>query len=127
MRRRVLYVDDDLTNLELFRLHFDSDFDVTLCDDPNEAINMIEELDVPLIVTDYKMPEMNGMDLIREIKKKSPERICILLSAYLEELIEINSEMLYDFISKPYDIKAMIKLMRAAIQHFDDQGASLEA
>ena len=127
MRRRVLYVDDDLTNLELFRLHFDAEFDVSLCNNPLEAVDLIKELDTPLVVTDYKMPEMNGMDLVREIKKDSPKTVCVLLSAYLDELIEINGEILYDFVSKPYDIRGMVRLMKDAIEHFDARNSSLEA
>lgn len=121
MRRKILYVDDDLTNLELFRLHFDREFEVILCDDPLQASSMAEEFDIPLIVTDYKMPEMNGMDVVREIKKESPQRVCLLLSAFLDELIEINGELLFDFISKPYDIQDMIKVLKDAFDHFDQQ------
>lgn len=121
MRRKILYVDDDLTNLELFRLHFDREFEVILCDDPLQASSMAEEFDIPLIVTDYKMPEMNGMDVVREIKKQSPQRVCLLLSAFLDELIEINGELLFDFISKPYDIQDMIKVLKDAFDHFDQQ------
>jgi len=119
MRRKILYVDDDLTNLELFRLHFDRDFEIVLCDDPTDAADMAEEIDAPLIVTDYKMPVMNGMEVVREIKQRSPGRICVLLSAFLDELIEINGELLFDFVSKPYDIQEMIKILRDAIEHHD--------
>ena len=114
-----MYIDDDLTNLELFRLHFDRDFEIILCDDPTRAAGMAEELDTPLIVTDYKMPEMNGMDVVRAIKDVAPHRVCLLLSAFLDELIEINGELLFDFVSKPYEIQAMIKVLRAAIDHYD--------
>ena len=126
MRRKILYVDDDLTNLELFRLHFDRDFEVILCDDPLQASAMAEELDIPLIVTDYKMPGMNGMDVVRSIKKISPNRVCLLLSAFLDELIEINGELLYDFVSKPYEIQDMIKVLKNAFDHYDQQ-SSIEA
>lgn len=123
MRRKILYVDDDLTNLELFRLHFDRNFEVILCDDPSQALSIAEELDIPLIVTDYKMPEMNGMDLVREIKNSSPHRVCLLLSAFLDELIEINGELLYDFVSKPYEIDEMIKVLQNAIDHYDSHSS----
>ena len=127
MRRKILYVDDDLTNLELFRLHFEREFEIIICDDPTEAANMADEMEVPLIVTDYKMPEMTGMEVVREIKSRTPDRVCILLSAYLDELIEINGELLFEFVSKPYDIQEMIKVLKKAIDHYDAQQSSTEA
>lgn len=68
----VLHVDDDSDYQALFSISFNRHFDVHSAGSAREALCMLENRDFDLLVTDYDMPEMNGIDLLKTVKKKHP-------------------------------------------------------
>lgn len=112
---RVLYVDDELDNLKSFKATFRRDFDITICQSPIEAIDVIKENEFEVIFSDQKMPEMKGTELLSLLIKSSPDSIRILLTGYsdIEAVIDaINKGQVYRYITKPWneeEIKSIIK------------------
>lgn len=110
----ILYVDDEPINLKLFKLNFDKFFELYVAESGTEGLEILKDHDIPIIITDYKMPEMNGMEFIDKAKQYKPEFICFLLSAYKESELrsfEINDQLIDGFISKPWKRDEIIQLI----------------
>ena len=87
---KILLVDDDKDMCESLAdvLTLDSDYDVKYTTSPVTALEMTKAEDFSLIIIDYKMPEMNGVELLKRIKKVRPEVIVFMLTAFISnELI----------------------------------------
>ena len=109
--RKVLYVDDDAINLALFELQFQNHFEVHVCQEPQDAVEKIVEQSIPVLVSDCKMPGMNGMELIQEVKRVAPHTTCIMLSGYLKNDLKLNHKLINSFVSKPFDFDYLLKVI----------------
>jgi len=111
----VLYVDDVPVNLILFKETFKNDFDLTLTEFPREALKILEEKEIDVIVSDQRMPEMTGIELLEIVAEKYPDVRRYLLTAFTdaETVIEaVNVGRVHGYIKKPLkadDIRATIK------------------
>jgi two-component system NtrC family response regulator len=88
---KILLVDDDKDMCESLAdvLTLDSSYNVSYTTEPLKALEMIEEEDYSLIIIDYKMPQMNGVELLKRMKTAKPELIIFMLTAFISnELIE---------------------------------------
>jgi YesN/AraC family two-component response regulator len=101
----VLYIDDEPINLSIFELSFKKDFNIVTSESPVEALTIFDSQNIDIVITDLKMPYMDGIELIREIKKRSPQKKCILLTAYYEPKLlndpEIKS-IVFQCVMKPF-------------------------
>lgn len=114
---RVLYVDDEKINLNLFELSFRKDFQVFKTLSAHEALSIYKENPIDVVVTDLKMPEMSGIDFIREIKLLKPEQNCILLTAYYEPHLLADPEIksiIYKYVIKPFKKNNLKELIEQA-------------
>ncbi len=87
----ILLVDDDKDMCDSLADVFtiDTDYKVDTSTDPLEALEMINKKNYDLIVIDYKMPKMNGLELLRSIKKINPATKIFILTAFIShELID---------------------------------------
>lgn len=113
---KILYVDDEHINLELFKINFRNDFEVFIADSAMKGLEILNEQPINIIISDLKMPNMNGLEFIERIKSETPEKICILLTAFMESdvmLKAINNELIFRYIMKPWrknDLKEVIDL-----------------
>ncbi len=116
MNRKIIYVDDEQINLELFKINFRNDFEIFVADSAIKGLEIIAENNINVIISDLKMPHMNGLEFIEKIKSENPSKICILLTAFMESdvmLKAINNELIYRYIMKPWrkeEIKEIIEL-----------------
>ncbi len=100
----VLYVDDLPMNLKLFEATFRKDYDVILTDSPKEALNILEKKEIQVLVSDQRMPEMSGTELLQIVAKKYPDIRRYLLTAFTdtETVIEaVNKGRVHGYIKKP--------------------------
>ena len=101
----VLYVDDVPVNLMLFKETFKKDFDIILTEFPQEALKILEEKDIQVIVSDQRMPEMTGIELLEIVAEKHPDIRRYLLTAFTdaETVIEaVNVGRVHGYIKKPF-------------------------
>jgi len=116
MRKRILLIDDeDLVVRSLSRLLGKGGYEVLVCRSGKEALNVVEQQDVDLIVCDVRMPEMSGIETIESIRKiyKKRERSSvpeILITGYADETLSKKAEELRvaEYIYKPFDLKAFL-------------------
>lgn len=82
----------------------------------HEALDLFLEFDPAVIVTDYKMPGMNGLDLLREAKRRNPRVQVILISgnADLSVAVQAIKDHAFDFLAKPLDLMALLGRIDAA-------------
>lgn len=69
----VLHVDDDADYLQLFSMSFGKHFKVFSADRAEEALEMLEQEKIDILVTDYDMPEINGIDLLKIVRERHPD------------------------------------------------------
>lgn len=122
MSKKVLYVDDEVINLELFKINFRNDFDVVVADSAAKGLEILQQEEINVIVSDLKMPHMNGIDFIERIKKQNPQKICILLTAFMESeamLRAINEELVFRYIMKPWKKDELKEIINSAFKRFE--------
>jgi DNA-binding NtrC family response regulator len=101
---KILFIDDDLEILSVVEEFLKRwGFDVTVESSGLKAIEMVAEDPYPIVFTDLIMPEISGMDLLKQIKDISPETEVIIVSGYgtIESAIEAMKSGCYDFLQKP--------------------------
>ncbi len=101
---RILYVDDLPINLKLFEATFHNDYDITLSESPTEALMILEEKEIQVLVSDQRMPEMRGTELLEIVAERYPEIRRYLLTAFTDTdtVIEaVNKGKIHGYIKKP--------------------------
>ncbi|MFO0762001.1 MAG: sigma-54 dependent transcriptional regulator [Byssovorax sp.] len=117
----VLVVDDEEDNLDAFRFAFRKSFTLHYALGGQQALDMLDRLDPAVIVSDQRMPGMNGIELLRRAKERRPDVVGILLTAYadLGVLIDaVNSGAVERYLQKPWDSKELTVVLRQSIGGF---------
>ncbi len=121
--RRILLVDDEENVLKsLRRLLKAKSYEVEVFINPLEAINRARDATFDLVVSDYRMPQMDGVSFLKEFRQLQPHAIRLILSAYtdLSALIgAINEAQIYRFISKPWNDQEFIVTLAQALEYRD--------
>jgi len=103
---RILAVDDELDMLALLKMIIEgySDHQVTVTNNPLEASELLENESFDLILTDLKMPGMDGMEVLAKAKKRDEDALVLVITAYgsLESAEEAMAQGAFDFITKPF-------------------------
>jgi len=121
MKNRILFVDDDKFILDTFRRTF-RDMDITLCDSPVKALEMMREEAFDVVVSDYKMPKMDGVEFIRRASEINPDSVRIMLTgnADLEIAVRaVNEGSVFKFLQKPCDRTVLKKIVEQGIEKFN--------
>ncbi len=117
---KILYVDDELMNLQLFELNFRDNYIVFTTPFPMDAQGIIEKEGIKVIITDYKMPLLNGMQLIDKVKTAFPNVICLILSGYLESEVVTDKTKVFSYIMKPYNKATLTACLENAFSQYSD-------
>lgn len=119
--KRILIVDDDANITELIRLYFDKEGFLTSCaSNGKEALEKFRSEDISLIILDIMMPEMDGWQVCREIRRTSNVPI-IMLTAKGETFdkvlgLELGAD---DYMVKPFETKELVARVKAVLRRFD--------
>ncbi|MEW6735755.1 MAG: sigma-54 dependent transcriptional regulator, partial [Acidobacteriota bacterium] len=117
---RVLVVDDDVACLSLMELTLRGEgYNVTVARDGREALKLIEEGGIDLIVSDVQMPHLGGDMLLRSAKKKDQSIEVILVTAHstLDAAARAVIDGAYDYLSKPFNIEELLDRVKRALEH----------
>ncbi|MFO0550287.1 MAG: sigma-54 dependent transcriptional regulator [Polyangiaceae bacterium] len=117
----VLVVDDEEDNLDAFRFAFRKAFQLHYALGGGAALDMLDRIDAAVIVSDQRMPKMNGMEFLQRAKERRPDATAILLTAYadLPVLVEaINSGAVDRYVQKPWDSKELTAILKQGIRGF---------
>ena len=116
---RVLVVDDKRGSREaLQKMIAKEGFDVAMAHDAETAAEMFGAEPVNLVITDLRMPGMDGIGLLKEVKRLSPDTEVILISGAgsIESAVEAMREGAYDFLTKPLERVVVLKAIDKALE-----------
>ena len=120
MRGKILIVDDEPTIRETLSLVLrEENYQCELAENGAEGLNRVKEKNFDLIITDLKMPEMGGLELMEKVKTISPKTSVIIITAYasLESAIQALQFGAYDYIIKPLDFDDVILRINRLMEH----------
>ena len=127
-KRTVLFVDDDEIVLQsLERGLLDESYNKLFVKSCNEALEILQREEVHVIVTDMRMPEMNGLELLRTVRKDYPHIIGMVLSGYEQDITlqtAVDQGEILRLIPKPWKFGGGVDfetLIRRAIDHYNLQ------
>jgi len=115
---KMLVVDDDRGMKEFLQIMLEKDGHAVSCaGGGTEALNLCRKNRFDLVLTDLKMPKVNGIDLLREIKTISPETAVILITAFAsgETALAAMREGAFDYLEKDFDIDELKAVVRDAL------------
>jgi DNA-binding NtrC family response regulator len=124
-KKTVLFVDDDVIVMQsLERGLMDETYNKYFVGTCNEALEIIQREKVHVLVTDMCMPEMSGLELLREARKVHPDIICIALSGYeKDEEVKnaVDQREIFRVMKKPCKLNSASfeKTIRLALEQFD--------
>jgi len=123
MTHKLLIVDDETPNLRLLERLFSKDFQCLTASSGIEAIRLLEQHDVAILISDQRMPGMTGIELLKRTAPLRPHMVRILLTGYtdVEALVEaINSGLVYMYITKPWDNEDLKLRVNRACEHYQN-------
>jgi response regulator RpfG family c-di-GMP phosphodiesterase len=123
MKYKLLIVDDETANLRLLDRLFSQDYQCLTASCGTEAIRLLEQHDVAIIITDQRMPGMTGIDLLKQTATKRPHMVRILLTGYtdVEALVDaINSGLVYMYFTKPWNNDDLKFQVNRAREHYEN-------
>jgi putative nucleotidyltransferase with HDIG domain len=119
----VLFVDDEVNILKaLQRLLRAEDMNVVCASRAREALQLMEEQPAQVVVTDQRMPEMSGVDLLSQVRERWPDVVRMMLTGYTEMDVAveaINRGEIYRLITKPWNDDELRATIRQAFDHAD--------
>ena len=120
MPEKILAVDDEPNMLRLLKtiLTSKTNYEVMTTNNPLEAAKLLQEESFDLLITDLKMPLMDGMDLIEAVKKIDPALPIIMVTAYgtIETAEEAIQKGAYDYITKPFRQESILITLKRALE-----------
>lgn len=122
MKYKLLIVDDEAPNVRLLERLFRDDYHCLTATSGAEATELLDQHDVAVIITDQRMPEMTGIELLKKSAARRPHMVRILLTGYtdLEALVEaINCGLVYLYVSKPWSNDELKLKISQAIEHYE--------
>jgi DNA-binding NtrC family response regulator len=122
MSARILVIDDEVDMLSLIRLILTekTDYAITTTNNPLEVANLLNEKKFDVIVTDLKMPIMDGMDVVDAIRKQDALVPIIIITAYgsVESAEEAVKKGAFDYITKPFRQEQLLISLKRALEWY---------
>ncbi len=121
---KILCVDDELNVLNsVRRLFLDTGYTILTANSAQDGLGIMENNDdIPIVISDYRMPNMNGVEFLREVRTRWPDTVRIVLSGYADTasiVSAINEGEIYRFIPKPWNDDDLKVTVANAIERYD--------
>ncbi len=123
----ILCVDDEKCVLRsLERLFIDQDnYEVVTALSASEALEILEHQGAfKVVISDYRMPVMNGLEFLKAVKERWPETVRLVLSGYADsaEIQDaLNNGLIYKVVTKPWNIDELLATVASALEYYDLQ------
>lgn len=122
MTYKIMIVDDEPANLRALSRLFRQECQVITAESGSEALNLLQQHDVALLISDQRMPEMTGIELMKQTVALRPQMVKILLTGYTDvgALIEsINCGLVYRYVTKPWNNDDLRLTVSRALEHYE--------
>jgi DNA-binding NtrC family response regulator len=120
MKRSILIVDDERTTRVGLSKILSHNYRTYLASNGREAINLLRShSDIDIVLSDIRMPEMEGIELLEKIRADNNDVVVIFISAYstVENAVEAMKKGAYDYLTKPLDLNKLEITLKNAIEH----------
>jgi response regulator RpfG family c-di-GMP phosphodiesterase len=121
-KRPILVVDDEPEMLYSLRNLLRREFQVYTAGSGEEGIKILQEHEIHLVMTDQRMPEMTGVELLHRMKSDHPSAMRLIFTGYadIKTVIDaINQGNVFRYITKPWDPEELVKALRTAGERYD--------
>jgi two-component system response regulator PilR (NtrC family) len=121
---KILVADDELSMRQFLEILLKKEGHEVLCaGDGQEAFSRFQGDPVDLVITDIKMPRMDGLDLLRKVKEQRPNLPVIMVTAYAspEDAISAMKSGAYDYLTKPFKLEEIKSVIRNALEQTPGQ------
>jgi two-component system NtrC family response regulator len=117
---RILLIDDEpaqITSLKSFLKR--RNYTILTANSGNEGLTYIDDGNVDLVFTDFRMPDMNGLEVVQNIKNLNPEIPVVVITAFSDtkDAVKVMKEGAFDYLSKPVDLEELEFLVNKAKEH----------
>lgn len=110
-RKRILFVDDEqsvLLVLQAFMQRLSNEWEASCVESGSEALALMAEKPFDVVITDMRMPEMNGTELLNEVMRRYPKTVRIVLSGHADEqTVQESVGVAHQWVAKPFDLKTL--------------------
>jgi nitrogen regulation protein NR(I) len=125
-RKQVLIVDDEPNLRKILSAQLGRDgYDVLTADDGEQGLQLLKEHHIDLVITDLKMPKVDGMTLLRRALEEEPELPVVLITAHgsIDTAVEALKSGAFDFVTKPFDKDEVRQIVAKALKTRELRGA----
>jgi len=125
----ILYVDDEISNLNIFKNTFRRDYCIFIAESAQMGLEILEKENIDLILTDQRMPEMSGVEFLKNAMLKHPHPSRILITAYTDfDALKdaVNEAKIFQFIQKPWEEKEIQKIIDNALEIYQLKQKNIE-
>ncbi len=118
-KHRILVVDDELLIRDLlYDFFITQDWDITVAENGQKAIDCLKNRQFDIVLTDLKMPDIDGMDLTGRIRNLYGDLPVVIMTGYpsLDSALEALRHKVDDYIIKPFNINQLFKVVKKAVE-----------
>lgn len=119
---KVLYVDDEPINLQLFEINFSQKYNISTTENGIEGLQLLKNnIDTDIVIGDMKMPKLNGIEFIKKAKELNPKIKCFILTGYgmTEEIKNaIQDGTIINCLNKPFEMEIIENELQAALSNY---------
>lgn len=119
MTNKALVIDDDVSTLDLMKFQLeDENFEVTVCESAETALEIVKEKEFDIILTDLNLPDMNGIEMVQHCKKIAPDTEIIMVTGFgsMEKAIEATKAGAFYYVEKPVNFDDLLVLIEKAVE-----------
>jgi DNA-binding NtrC family response regulator len=119
MSEKILIVDDEPSNRNILGQELTHEgYSVVAASDGREALRKIELSRPDLIILDYMMPDLSGLEVLKELRSRENDTPVVMITAYgtMERAVEAMKEGAYDFITRPFEPDHIVLVVRKALE-----------
>ena len=125
--KKILVVDDEEgMRIALSEALTRAGFDVACCCDGMEAVSCLQSSKYAMVITDVKMPKMDGIEVLREVKKTTADTPVVVVTAYgtVDNAVEAMKEGACDYLLKPFSFENLIEIVRNGLLQAERLGGN---
>ena len=118
--RRILVVDDDESLRRITQLQLEeAGYEVRAASNGREALAAIEEEAPALVITDFRMPGISGLEVLKRVRESYPQTTVLMITAFgtVQTAVEAMKAGAYDYITKPIDYEELVLVVNRALEH----------
>lgn len=120
-KRTILIADDEIKMQRIFEINLGDKYHILTANNGDEAIKLLKEREVDVLLSDLKMPAKDGLQVLREAKAYKPHLPVVLITAYgtVENAVQAMKEGAYDYLLKPLKIEEVELVIERALSYSD--------